>query len=72
MQKYGILNLPNLVNFLVEKQVKSAVKQCFSAVKPNVVYSSNELLFATNKDVQFVHIACVTEKQRGLSIFMPL
>ena len=35
--------------------------------EPCVVYSSNELLFATNKDV---HTACVTEKQRGLSIFM--
>ena len=34
-----------------EKQVKSAVKQCFSAVEPRVVYSTNELLFATNKNV---------------------
>ena len=34
-----------------EKQVKSAVKQSFSAVKPHVVYSTNELLSATNKDV---------------------
>ena len=34
-----------------KKQVKSAVKQCFSAVEPRVVYSTNELLFATNKDV---------------------
>ena len=34
-----------------EKQVKSAVKQCFSAVDPRVVYSTNELLPATNKDV---------------------
>ena len=34
-----------------EKQVKSAVKQCFSAVEPLVVYSTNELLSATNKDV---------------------
>ena len=34
-----------------EKQVKSAVKQCFSAVEPRVVYSTNELLSATNKYV---------------------
>ena len=34
-----------------EKQVKSAVKQCFSAVGPRVVCSTNELLSATNKDV---------------------
>ena len=34
-----------------EKQVKSAVKQCFFAVVPHVVYSTNELLSATNKDV---------------------
>ena len=34
-----------------EKQVKSAVKQCFSAVELHVIYFSNELLSATNKDV---------------------
>ena len=34
-----------------EKQVKSAVKQCFSAVEPRVVYSTKELLPATNKNV---------------------
>ena len=34
-----------------EKQVKSAVKQCFCAVEPRVVYSTKELLPATNKDV---------------------
>ena len=34
-----------------EKQLKSAVKQCFSAVEPRVVYSTNKLLPATNKDV---------------------
>ena len=34
-----------------EKQVRSAMKQCFSAVEPRVVYSTNELLSATNKDV---------------------
>ena len=34
-----------------EKQVKSAVKQCFSTVETRVVFSTNELLFAINKDV---------------------
>ena len=34
-----------------EKQVKFAVKQCFSTVEPRVVYFTNELLSATNKDV---------------------
>ena len=34
-----------------KKQVKSAFKQCFSAVEPRVVYSTNELLSATNKDI---------------------
>ena len=34
-----------------EKQFKSAVKQCFFAVEPRVVYSTNELLTATNKNV---------------------
>ena len=34
-----------------EKQVKSAVKQCFTTVEPRVVYSTNELLSTTNKDV---------------------
>ena len=34
-----------------EKQVKSAVKQCFSPVEPHVVYSTYGLLSATNKDV---------------------
>ena len=34
-----------------EKQVKFAAKQCFSAVEPRVVYSTNELVSATNKDV---------------------
>ena len=47
------LRLPWLgsVSTRFEKQVKSAVKQCFSAVEPHVVYSTNELLPATNKDV---------------------
>ena len=47
------LRLPWLssVSNRFEKQVKSAVKQCFSAVEPRVVYSTNELLSATNKDV---------------------
>ena len=34
-----------------KKQVKCDVKQCFSAVEPRVVYSTNELLSATNKNV---------------------
>ena len=34
-----------------EKQVKSAFKQCFFAVETRVVYSTNELFYATNKDV---------------------
>ena len=34
-----------------EKQIKSAVKPCFSALEPRVVYSTNELFFATNMDV---------------------
>ena len=47
------LRLPWLgsVSTRFEKQVKSAVKQCFSAVEPRVVYSTNELLSATNKEV---------------------
>ena len=34
-----------------ENQVKSAVKQCFSAVEPRTVSSTTEHLSATNKDV---------------------
>ena len=34
-----------------EKQVKSAVRQTFSAEEPRVVYSTSELLSTTNKDV---------------------
>ena len=47
------LRLPWLgsVSTRFEKQVKSAVKQCFSAVEPCVAYSTKELLPATNKDV---------------------
>ena len=47
------LRLPWLgsVSTRFEKQVKSAVEQCFSAVEPRVVYSMNELLSAANKDV---------------------
>ena len=47
------LRLPWLgsVSTRLEKQVKSAVKQCFTAVEPHAVYSTNELLSATNKDV---------------------
>ena len=49
-----------------EKLVKSAVKQCFSGVEPRVVYSTNELLSATNKDV------VPALQKRDLSILMPL
>ena len=47
------LHLPWLssVSTRFEKQVKSAVKHCFSAVGRRVVYSTNELLSATKKDV---------------------
>ena len=34
-----------------EKRVKSDIKLCFSAEEPRVVYSTNELLSATNKHV---------------------
>ena len=36
-----------------QKQLKSAVKQCFSAVKPRIVYSTNELFSVTDKVVLF-------------------
>ena len=47
------LRLPWLgsVSIRFEKQVKSAAKQRFTAVEPRVVYSTNELLSATNNDV---------------------
>ena len=47
------LRLPWLgsVSTRFEKQLKSAVKQCFSAVEPLVVYSTNELFSATNKNI---------------------
>ena len=47
------LRLPWLgsVSTRLEKHVKPVVKQCFSAVKPYLVYSTNELLSATNKNV---------------------
>ena len=59
LPKFGLekcpvcLRLPWLgsVSTRFEKQEKSAVKQCFSAVEPRVVCSTNELLPATNKDV---------------------
>ena len=53
-KKYPVyLRLPWLgsVSTWFKKQVKSTVKQCFSAVEPPVVYSTIELLSATNKDV---------------------
>ena len=47
------LRLPRLgsVSTRFEKEVKSAVKQCFSVVEPRVVYSTNQLLSTTNNDV---------------------
>ena len=51
-----------------EKQVKSAVKQCFSAVEPRVVYSTNY----ASPCYQQGCTACFTEKQRDLPILMPL
>ena len=47
------LRLPWLgsVSTRFEKQVKSVIKQYFSAVEPRIVYSTNKLLFATNKDL---------------------
>ena len=47
------LHLPWLYLVLTRfaKQVKSVVKQCFSSVEPRVLYTTNELLSATNKDV---------------------
>ena len=47
------LRLPWLdsVSTRFEKHAKFAVKQCFSAAEPSVVYSTNKLLPATNKDV---------------------
>ena len=59
LPKFGLekcpvcLHLPWLgsVSTRFEKQEKSAVKQCFSAVEPRVVCSTNELLPTTNKDV---------------------
>ena len=48
---YLLLPWLGSVSTRFEKQVKFAVKQCFSAVKPRVVYFTNELLSATNKDV---------------------
>ena len=47
------LHLPWLgsVSTWFEKQVTSAVKQCFTAVEPRVIYSTTELLSAPNKDV---------------------
>ena len=52
MPRLFTVRLPWLgsVSIRFNKQVKSAVKQYFSAMEPHVVYSSNELLSATNKD----------------------
>ena len=59
LPKFGLKKCPvylflpwlDSVSTRFEKQVKSAVKECFSAVEPRVVYSTNEVLSATNKDV---------------------
>ena len=48
---YLLLPWLGSVSTRFEKPVKSAVKLCFSAVEPRVVYSTNELLSATNKNV---------------------
>ena len=39
------------VSIRFEKQVISAVKKCFFAMEPRVIYSTNELLSPTNNDV---------------------
>ena len=44
---YLCLPLLSSVSIRFERQVKSAVKQCFSAVKPRVVCSTKELFTAT-------------------------
>ena len=57
--KFGLERYPVCLRFpwlrsiftRFEMQLKSVVKQCFSAVEPRVVYSTNKLLSATNKDV---------------------
>ena len=48
---YVRLPLLGSVSTQFEKQAKSAVKQCFSAVKPRVVCSTNDLFSTTSKDV---------------------
>ena len=62
------LGLPWLgsVSSWFEKQVKAAVKQRFSAVEPRVVYQRASF---TN---QLACTGCFTEKQRDLSILIPL
>ena len=47
------LRLPWLgfVSIRFEKQVKSAIQQCYFAVQPRVVFSTNQLLPAPQKDV---------------------
>ena len=66
-----LLRLPWLgsVSTHSENPVKSAVKQCFSFVEPNNVYSANELLSATNK---IVLPALQKSNERDLSILKPL
>ena len=64
------LRLPWLgsVSTRFEKQVKFAVKQCFSAVEPRVVL----LYQGASPRYQQGCTACFTEKQRDLLILMPL
>ena len=63
---YQHLSWRGSVSTRFEKQIKSAVKQCFSAVEPRVVYSISELFSSTNKNVLyalqkinlFYHFSC--------------
>ena len=51
------LRLPWLGSILnkSEKQIKSAIHNCFYAVEPRVVFKTNEMLAATQKDVLPTH-----------------
>ena len=59
LPKFGLEKCPVHLHFPLlgsvstrfEQHVKSAVKQCFSAVEPRVVCSTNELVSSTNRDV---------------------
>ena len=45
------MSWPSSVSTRFEKQLNPAVEQCFSSVEPCVLFSINELLSATSKDV---------------------